>query len=387
MLEQKVGYIDDNFMRRRDWLLIIGLCIAPMTGLRIWKIGPAEILCLIWGLKYFPKKYSKINDILKFFTLFLFSMCIGTFIGICIAPNELTLSDWFTWLYLEYLALAFYAGLSTNSYSYNERLFNLFAQLSTLWYLFLYVYSLVLSKSFLGAPLWYGEYRYTGGATNPHQLAILMCGVIFWFVRKVLKRENVLLNMVNIAIALFILVQTASSTGYAAVVLGFLIELYLFFTRLATSEKQKSIILILETLIVLIVLVVSYSYISEKIYAWIASDPNGIGRLEIFSTFSETFQMSPLFGLGPGQHAHWGATGIKEYHNTYLEIFAATGLVGFTSFVVFSIRLLKKLSRDISLIPIMVAMYAYGLAGFAMRRLVFWGLIVFLMVLAEQKKR
>jgi hypothetical protein len=28
-----------------DWLLIIGLVFAPMTSLRIGKVGPGEVLC------------------------------------------------------------------------------------------------------------------------------------------------------------------------------------------------------------------------------------------------------------------------------------------------------------------------------------------------------
>ena len=31
-------------IQRWDWLLLIGLCPAPMTGLRIWRMGPTEVL-------------------------------------------------------------------------------------------------------------------------------------------------------------------------------------------------------------------------------------------------------------------------------------------------------------------------------------------------------
>ena len=33
-----------------DYFLIIGIVLAPMTGLRIWKIGPGEVLCLFWSI-------------------------------------------------------------------------------------------------------------------------------------------------------------------------------------------------------------------------------------------------------------------------------------------------------------------------------------------------
>ena len=53
-------------IRRWDWLLILGIMLAPMTGLRIWKAGPAEVLCFIWTLKFLPRRYLHINDTLKF---------------------------------------------------------------------------------------------------------------------------------------------------------------------------------------------------------------------------------------------------------------------------------------------------------------------------------
>ena len=37
-----------KYIESRDWILLIGLSLAPMTGLRIWKIGPSEVLCLLW---------------------------------------------------------------------------------------------------------------------------------------------------------------------------------------------------------------------------------------------------------------------------------------------------------------------------------------------------
>ena len=76
-----------------------------------------------------------------------------------------------------------------------------------------------------------------------------------------------------------------------------------------------------------------------------------------------------------------------EYHNTYLEVLACSGLVGFFALVRFTLKLLGKIRGDSAFLPVVVAMYAYGLAGFGMRRLVYWGLIVMAYVICEARLR
>ena len=66
---------------------------------------------------------------------------------------------------------------------------------------------------------------------------------------------------------------------------------------------------------------------------------------------------------------------------------AASGLVGLTAFLIFTVRLLRKMANDTTFLPAITAMYAYGFAGFAMRRLVYWGIVVFVLVICEQKSQ
>ena len=86
--------------------------------------------------------------------------------------------------------------------------------------------------------------------------------------------------------------------------------------------------------------------------------------------------------LGPGVH---GSDGTIEFHNTYLEILACSGAIGGVFFVLYTIRCIRKLwNADWTLIPIIVSIYAYGIAGFAMRRLAYWCVMVFVTVIAKQ---
>ena len=375
-------------IERRDWLLIIGLCLTPMTGLRVWKIGPAEILCMLWSIFYFPKKKITANSIFKFFCVFMSAMLIGTLWGLYVSPQELSLDHWFTWIYLAFIAMGMYEGLTGNPLEYNIKLFDTFAMGAAIWYLFLFIYSRVISTSFLGAPLWYYGYRFTGGATNPHQIAVLMCGLTFYFTRYVFKRKKPIINSAFAIICAYLELQTAASTGGAALVVSFAITVFIITGHRVSRKRKRYAIYAMEIFAILIIGIIGYKFFYQAVYGWIASDKNGLGRLNLISQIGNSFTKSPVFGLGPGVHAFDLSGNIKEYHNTYLEILAATGIVGLWAFILLTIRTVKKiLLVDDLLIPILVSIYVYGLGGFAMRRLAYWGLFVFIFVIAEQMGR
>lgn len=182
------------------------------------------------------------------------------------------------------------------------------------------------------------------------------------------------------AVCIYLMLMTASSTGILAIVLGFLISLYFFIGDLFPRRKFAALLVL--TLIIVLALLIFGRFFYRRFMDWVAEDRNGMGRIGIFASFGESFIRSPVFGLGPGVHGRGGAI---EFHNTYLEILAATGVIGGVVFLIYSINLFKEtIVVDWKLFPILVSMYAYGLAGFAMRRLVYWGLIAFVSVIAEQ---
>ena len=363
-----------------DLLLIVGLTLAPMTGFRVWRVGPAEVMCLLWGIRPLMKRRIHWSDTLRFFVLFLVTLGLGAICGSIIAPKELSIPGLLTWLYLAIIAVGLYEGLSQKNLAYTEKLLRAFSVTAILWYMFLYFYGRFVSRSFLGAPLWYYS-RYSGGGTNPHQVAVMLCGLCFVFTRQILNRRKILLNLLFIAMSVFLLFKTDSSTGIMALFAGFLVSLYFYLINI--SPRNKVPVAVVMTLILLLVGLLAYSFLFDRFMSWVSSDSNGIGRLEIFSSFPATFAKSPIFGLGPGTH---GVGGTIEFHSTYLEIAAASGLVGFTVFVIYTVRIFKlTLRSDWRLLVILISMYTYGLAGFALRRLVYWGILAFVLVIAEKR--
>lgn len=367
-----------------DWILIIGLTMAPMTSLRIWKIGPAELLCVVWCLRYFSLRTVKLTHVLRFFAGLIIFMIIGTVIGIYKESGIIAKAGILTWIYLGLISCVSYSALSEHSGAYLESMVDKFACISVIIYFMLYLYSITVSRSLFGYQLWYGGKRFSPLGTNPHQLAVFMSALPFLFIRNAIHRKSILRNLICAAICVFLMIQTESSTGIIALITGFASSIVILSLRIHTDARKKFALLLLEAALAALIILVFWSDIYGFIYDWIASDSNGLGRISIFSHISDTFKESPLFGLGPGMHAETTSGGNMEYHCTYLEILAATGIAGTLVFIVFSVREFKSLLKDPYLLPIMFALYAYGISGFAMRRLAYWGLTVFALLLAEK---
>lgn len=369
-------------IQRWDWLLIFAIVLAPMTSLRIWKVGPAELLCAIWAARYVSFKSFKVDSTVCFLAAIFGCMILGTFVCQIVSPDESSPTGLLTWLYLFFIACYLHRGIEKNTLGYNEMLFNKACELSIWWYLLLYVYSLSISKSFLGIPIWYYN-RFSGGATNPHQIALLLCVLVLWFGRQIIKGNKPIKSIIYMAAAWFLELETRSSTGLASFILGLVALAVIIPLARVDSPKTRVYILVVEIFAGIGLVLLFANKIIDFAYDWISSDPNGLGRLSIWDSFSEVAWKSPVFGLGPGTH---GNNGHIELHNGYLEMFAATGITGFIVLIIFTVKTIRTfVRRDITLLPIMVGLYAYNMGGFAFRRLVFWIVFVFITVIAMQQ--
>ena len=373
-------------LNRIDWLLIIGLTLAPMTGFRIWKVGFGEIFCMLWGIRFLNKTINASSYILNFFLGFFVCMMCGTIIGTVVAPEELRYTDWFSWIFLALISILLYSGLNENEYLYNCNLLQRFAVVSTYWYFFLYLYSIMISDSFAGVSLWYGNgARYAGGATNPHQVGTLFAVNIFIVLKNIIDHKKFMINFITIVMNFQMLLETKSSTGLLAIFIAFIsFALCLPLTRI--HEERKTKFIIIEIVFVSLAGLLLFSTIFNTFMNFVQSDANGMGRFELFSYIKDVFAESPILGLGPGMHSRENGY-VQEFHNTYIEIFAASGLIGVLFFVRFTVKMIKDIIIDPMTIPIIVSLYSYGLAGFTMRRLIYWGVIIILIVTAHQKYR
>lgn len=381
--EPDIAILQKYRIKQWDWLLIIGSILAPMTGLRITKVGPAELLCFIWALRYLSPGLHR-NAFTGFFTVFFSSMLIGTLICLVVAPNELVMSSWLSWIFLGYIACTLSGVICNNDLLYNEKILDLISHLSIIWYLFLYILAETGRRSFMGAPLWYYE-RFTGGGTNPHQLAVMCCGFCFLFLRQIRWRKGFIWNAASFIISIYLVYKTESSTGLAAIFAGMITFIFVYTISNIYDRRKRAILLSIEAMATIVIIILFYNTIYLLLYDWVASDANGLGRFYLWASVKQMAIKSPIFGLGPGVHAITAGGNIKEFHNSFIDIYAASGIFGFIALIIFSLKYFFNIKEgDLYLLPIMASMYMYSIAGFAFRRLAFWVIVSFTYTIAMQ---
>lgn len=368
-----------------DFILIIGISMSSMTSLRIWKAGPSEILLLLWSF-YIFYKYSlniEVSYIGCFWLVWTYLITIGMLICLNFYPEQSLPSEIFTYYYYPIITLGLYNGLKRKPLSVVFNLLKLIFLLSGLLFGLLYLYGLVVSKSFFGIPLFYGSVRFTGGANNPHQLALFtgamfFIGIYLSFQTYSKKTDNII-YLIFTLFFLIISIGTLSSTLIAATVLSLLIG-SVFWIKNLPDKFCTAILFSFLSILLLITLYYKLDFLIQYIAEWIANDPNGEGRLILWLSVPDTIKKSVLFGLGPGRHAIGGAI----FHNSYLEIFAMSGILGSINFLIFFWHTFKLLNNNTFLFMIFCFLLGYNVAGFAMNRVAFWIVVIFLLAISEK---
>ncbi len=371
-----------------DYLLILGLVLAPMTELRIWKIGPSELLCMIWSTKYIRGFFEQglKHYLIRFWLLFYLTITAGMLYCLIFYPRESSGFDGLlTWFFMLYISFGVYTGLKKHSLSSILAILETVVILSAIWYFLLLMYSQRVSTHFFGARLWYARVRYTGGGSNPHQMAILSLGLMFvsfYFLCRVkLSLPKVVLHGICLIAHLYYLFLTRSTTAWMAMAVTYAAGFFLLLVLLRRGIRDRQALVIVLASLSLVLVMVAFTQLYDRFYAWVAKDPNGLHRFQLFAYVLDPLSKNFLFGLGDGTHSN---NGISEFHNTYLEIIGMSGVIGVILFVVFTVRLIKNLWHDPFLLLLPLAYYVYGLAGFGLRRLPYWVLTVAMIVISEK---
>lgn len=377
---------------RADYLLVAGTILAPMTGLRVGQVGPGEVLILVWCVLAFQnsRKFVMVDGLRRtlattsFWIAFIASTLIGSLIGIGKVPDQVHLSQLLTWSYLAVVAISLNHGLLQRSNLQLRLLLERIAQATCLWNFALYFYSLTVAPSFFGAPIWFAETRFSGGGDNPHQVALLLgvaVVVLVWSLGGLPEHmRSAPYNILLAGISLFLCVQTESSTLYMSLVLSLLVAVLV----VAVLSKLHGIRRLFAIVAIIIAMLVSFSQLISYARSFVESDANGQGRFDIWSSLPDVFTASPIFGFGPGTHA-WG--GAAEFHNSYIEVLAMSGLVGLLLFLIYHTYVLVSLRREPSLLPVVTLIMAYGFAGFTARRLPYWIVLILVLVIAQKTER
>lgn len=363
-----------------EWLFITGVVLAPMTSWRVGKVGPAELCCLMATVLIAYQNYDlkfPSNIIFEFWVLFLPIVLLGSLYCYAFFREESDPKQLVTWVYFSIMSIYLYDWLEKTNSDIIESIGKRIIVLSVVWYTFMYMYHLTVGDTFLGATLMFGGVRFTGGGTNPHQLGLLMSTVAVMSAGSFLEAntwKDRLLFVISFIIANRLVYETQSSTAEMSIVIG------LFIVILYSVHNRKLRLAIIFLLLAIVTMFSSRFY--NGFMNWVKSDSNGMGRFDIWSTYPITFDKSPFIGLGPGAHAMNGAI---EYHNTYIEILAMSGVLGLLVFLAFTAVIFYNVKSNPISISLIISLYAFGLAGFGFRRLVYWTLLSYGLAIAERK--
>jgi O-antigen ligase len=257
-------------------------------------------------------------------------------------------------------------------------------------------------KSIFGQTLASGSLRYGGPIAESNVWGQVLVVSFPYFIYRVLGARNNSFREFLMIIATFLVLMAILLTGSR----GGFIALLIIFPIIALEIRVKIPTVIVGLMIGALALVVLPRTFSERFLSLIQlegdstesifSDEAVQGRLEKMRVGLAMFKDKPLTGVGIGNYNqnYWiyaedigiesNATNIqsvaeeKDPHSLYIEILSETGLIGFGTFAIFLLSLLKgsyeilKTSRERKtdirwknwVAPIFVSLIAYIVTGF-----------------------
>lgn len=307
----------------------------------------------------------------RFWVTFIVAVSIGTLVGVNLTPDETQALDLFTWFYLAIISVG------TDSVARNRTSCQISALLRT-WAVgfttingVLYFLTTVGVSSIGSVPLTFWGQRFTGGSVNPHLIAMPLAMALYVQLSTAITTKEVMRKAVYLALGVVsyvVVLATVSSTALAAIWATAVTAPVLIFSASRRTRERRFVALTASFVVLILVFLLSWDRVSDFFVSFVESDPSGADRLDRWKGFTYILDTSPFVGLGPGVHAPLGG----EFHNSYIEILAFSGVFGLVALVVFLVATIVRLSGfGLSVAIALPGMY-FGIAGFSLRRLTFW---------------
>lgn len=355
-------------------LLILGLLVAPLTSLRVWKIGPGELLLFLWCLLVMiRRRYIVINLITKFWYIFIFLLTIGTLFGnAIITQRTMEIEEVFTYVFFTLFItslVTFFDG-NNNVQFILKRIY----WLDLIFFTFLFLYGTYVGQSIFGMKLWFGGVRFTGGALNPHQFAYTSGPMVIAGLYLASEKKSFLKKFLTYAsvIPFFVMsIATLSATLTATFAILFFLFIFLSLTYDKNSQRRTKRIIIFSIIIIILILL-SAENLYEIFINFVYSDPNGPGRFELWYDSINTWKLSPIVGLGL-----YGSAGAErgisiEAHNTYFQLLLNSGIIGLSLYLYFVYKLGKFTIKSKHAFLMVMFFVLYGFGGYSFRRVYIW---------------
>lgn len=370
----------------------LSLGLISQTSFRLFDgIGIGEIAIILFILYTLSRRVSSMlktnrlrtKPIIGYYLVFLlFFLLPITAISTTFSIPGSAFRDLFAYLL---------SGLLIYSLSTNEIMMKRLAFLTTT-----LLIGIVWLQYFFGhASAWY-SIRFTGGATNPNQLALyLICSLVL--IRIAIPKKNTLVLLFIIIQVIFLGLLTLSDAFFASIAAALcLLPILFVLSKPVTPSKLSIYILILLALLIPTLKYIdpnkiSYIISSQASTVWKSAD-EGNGRLTLYKNGIKAWLDTPisiLFGNGAGCFSGLSGPFQKsEAHNTPIDLLSVGGLVGFGLLygLLFFYLFKACFQQKIILASFLVSLICFTLFHFVIRHPIFWTTILALSFELKNKK-
>ena len=386
------------------WLVMLGASSALVTATQLrmqaLAIGVGELFLFLLVVQFAISRIVKrqlldgksSQQLMQLATILAIAYLLGTII----AEERARTADLPV---RESLAIAFsilvalVADCVARSASINARHLAVLTMLIAGPIVLLYVVSRV-TPSIFGIELLYDTARFQAWSINPNQVALVIVPIPFlcalaanglttW------RYRSIMLGLA--ACTVTVGVATKSDAILAAWCVGFGIWAAVHvFHRIGPAGKSRGAS-VSAVVLACAVIGLSMGPLLETAHAlaaktFDAEGSQGAVRLSLWENGLRAAEESILFGYGPGPHSgilgpHQG----MEAHNTWLDLLAGAGLLGFAAYFAFQVWVLRQVLRSSSpvLVAALGALLVFSTFHFVLRQPAFWFYIVLLIALSS----
>ncbi|WP_066346434.1 O-antigen ligase family protein [Aliarcobacter cryaerophilus] len=381
-------------------IFVFSIGSTLFTALRFTNIpiGIGELILLVLGIYMIINNYKDLNYnffknslLLKFwiisFVLLLAGFLISFFLENILFYKSI-FHDTLAYIFIFYLLIIMHLF----EYKIKDHIvvFEKFIYFSLIFYTILFTIFvcfevLTFNKSYSII------FRYLGLSSNPNQIAILFTikPFIFIYFYKTLKKEYFFSYTFLIILLSLVIGKYVNSE---ALFLGwfFALCLYVFLIYITRYSSYKINIFLFA--IVSIIFLFIILNLKEIIYFIDGGPSSADVRIKlIFNAFIDISKMF-YFGFGPGGHSFINLPineGYSEVHNTFIDWFTQTGILGLLLYFYLIYKIIKGLyiKKELILISAFSSLLIFSTFHFTFRQPIFWFFIFFFYIMSQGDKK
>lgn len=394
-----------------DELFVLGIILAPMTALRIYKFGPGEMLLIVWMILVLLGKNScniytpgslPITLIGRYQIANIIMMMVGMVMNFILYQGQTAvgtiLTTFFTHAFMFIFSSCVFLYFDERELQGINLIIRKIVLRGAIIYGLLLLYALYINTHLLGIELWLGNrgYRFLGLALNPHQIAMITGVGIFFslYLSSVEERLALKLFYYMFAFLWFIIsLSLRSDTLTLTYIILLPLMIFLKILKSTKSEDIRSRNLFFMIGVVVLFTIALLPWIWNHLHNFVVTAGNGLGRLDLWVSGMSQFKEKPICfitGLGPGGNTgqFMTVTGNEiEAHNTYIQQILNSGVLIFLYYFYVIVELLKKpLEKNTFLFLSIMYFVVYGFGGNMNRRVLVWFTYTIAMILFEKTK-